>query len=33
MLEYCKRDVQTEIAIVGKLRKLSPSEQSVWVAT
>jgi DNA polymerase len=33
MLEYCKRDVQTEIAVVGKLRKLSPSEQSVWVAT
>jgi DNA polymerase len=33
MLEYCKRDVQTEIAIVGKLRKLSPSEQSVWVTT
>jgi DNA polymerase len=33
MLAYCKRDVQTEIAIVGKLRKLSPSEQSVWVAT
>jgi DNA polymerase len=33
MLEYCKRDVQTEIAVVGKLRKLSPSEQAVWVAT
>jgi DNA polymerase len=33
MLEYCKRDVQTELAIVSKLRKLSPSEQSVWVVT
>ena len=33
MLEYCKRDVQTELTIVSKLRKLSPSEQSVWVAT
>ena len=33
MLEYCKRDVQTELAIVSKLRKLSPSEQAVWVAT
>ena len=33
MLEYCKRDVQTELTIVSKLRKLSPSEQAVWVAT
>jgi len=33
MFEYCKRDVQTEIAVVAKLRPLSPSEQSVWVAT
>lgn len=33
LMEYCKRDVQTEIAIVGKLRKLSPSEQAVWVLT
>lgn len=33
MLEYCKRDVQTELAIVAKLRPLSAVEQAVWVAT
>ncbi len=33
MFDYCKRDVQTEIAVVGKLRQLSAVEQAVWVAT
>lgn len=33
MLEYCKRDVQTEISIVAKLRPLSGAEHNVWVAT
>lgn len=32
-LEYCKRDVQTEMSIVGKLRALTETEQKVWVLT
>lgn len=32
-LEYCKRDVQTEISIVEKLRPLTEAEQRVWVLT
>jgi DNA polymerase len=33
LLEYCKRDVQTEISIVSKLRPLTASEQDMWVIT
>lgn len=33
LFEYCKRDVQTEMAIVSKLRPLTPLEQDVWVIT
>jgi DNA polymerase len=33
LFDYCKRDVQTEMAIVSKLRPLTPEEQEVWVIT
>lgn len=33
MYEYCKQDVRTEMDVVRQLRKLSSSEQDVWVLT
>ena len=33
MFAYCKRDVQTEMAIAQNLRPLSAEEQKVWVVT
>jgi DNA polymerase len=33
LFDYCKRDVQTEMAIVSSLRPLTPPEQEMWVIT
>ena len=33
LYEYCKRDVQAEMAIIGKLRQLSSDEQHIWELT
>jgi DNA polymerase len=33
MYDYCKQDVRTEMAVVGKLVKLTESEQAIWVLT
>ena len=33
LFAYCKRDVQTEMSIVSKLRPLSYNERKIWVLT
>ena len=33
MYRYCEQDVRTEQAVFDRLRKLSPSEQAIWVLT
>lgn len=33
LFDYCKRDVQTEMSIVAKLRPLNVNERRVWVLT
>jgi DNA polymerase len=33
MYRYCIQDVKTEMAVHNRLRKLSPTEQQVWVIT